>query len=156
MTIKEARQKAHLTQLQASEYVSVPLRTFSRYELNDLCCSDIKREYIIKRLEELSLITETKGILKMQQIRDSVSTVCKKNDVSLCILFGSYAKGTPTEKSDVDLLIDSDKTGLDFYGLLEEFKTVLCKKVDVIRLEDIMVNKVLLQDILKEGVKLYG
>ena len=74
----------------------------------------------------------------------------------MCYLFGSYAKGYATEKSDVDLLVDTDITGLDFFGLVEEFRESLHKKVDLLRLEDIRDNKEILLEILKDGIKLYG
>ena len=42
------------------------------------------------------------------------------------------------------------------FGLIEEFRDVLHKKVDLLRLEDILDNKELLMEILRDGVKLYG
>ena len=37
--------------------------------------------------------------------------------ISRAVLFGSVAKGTATEKSDLDLLVDSKLQGLKFCGL---------------------------------------
>ena len=80
----------------------------------------------------------------------------KHQEVECAYLFGSYAKGYASDKSDVDLLIDTDITGLDFFGLIEEFRDSLHKKVDLLRLDDIKQNKDLLLEILKDGIKLYS
>ncbi len=155
-TIKEIRHEAKLTQAQAASYVGIPLRTYIRYEQDYSGVSDIKREYIIRRLHDLTEITEEKGLLSLDAIRKRSSGICAEHNISLCYLFGSYAKGYATERSDVDLLVDTDLTGLDFFGLVEEFRESLHKKVDVLRLDDIRDNKELLLEILKDGIKLYG
>ena len=154
-TIKEARIKAKLTQSQAAEYVGVPLRTYLRYE-QGTHGSMIKNQYILNKLSDLTDITEEKGILDMETIRQTVSDICSENKIDLCYLFGSYAKGYATEVSDVDLLVDTTITGLNFFGLVEEFREALHKKVDLLRLDDIKENKELLLEILKDGIKLYG
>ena len=155
MTIKEARIKAKLTQIQAAQYVGIPLRTYLRYE-QGLCASEIKRDFIMNKLSGLSEITEEKGLLDMESIRQTVSEICSKHGIPLCYLFGSYAKGFATESSDVDLLIDTTITGLSFFGLVEEFREALHKKVDLLRLDDVKENKALLFEIMKDGVKIYG
>ena len=154
-SIKEARIKANLTQLQAANYVGIPLRTYLRYEQGKTG-SMIKYEYILGKLSDLTEITEEKGILDIETIHQTVSKICSENKINLCYLFGSYAKGYASEKSDVDLLIDTTITGLPFFGLIEEFREALHKKVDLLRLDDIKENKELLLEIMKDGVKVYG
>ena len=155
ISIKDARIKAKLTQAQAAEYVGVPLRTYLRYEQGH-CASEIKKDFIMDKLSGLTEITEEKGLLDMETIRQTVSEICAKHDIPLCYLFGSYAKGYATETSDVDLLIDTTITGLSFFGLVEEFREALHKKVDLLRLDDVKENKTLLFEIMKDGVKIYG
>lgn len=82
-------------------------------------------------------------------------SVLDEYSVKYCILFGSYAKGTETEKSDVDLLISTDVTGLRFYGIAERLRTALRKKVDLLDLKQLEGNTALLDEILKEGIKVY-
>lgn len=156
MEIKDLRKKAGYTQAQTAEFVGMPLRTYVRYEAEEMCCSDIKHEYIVNKLKELTEITESKGIQKLETIQDCLREICIKYGINYCYLFGSYAKGTPNEKSDIDILIDTDITGLKFYGLVEEIRNTLCKKIDLLRMEDVMQNKDLLVDILKSGIKIYG
>ena len=154
-SIKEARQLARLTQAQAAEYVGIPLRTYLRYEQGQPG-SEIKKEYILNKLSELTEITEEKGFLTIESIKQTVSDICARNNIPMCYLFGSYAKGYATETSDVDLLIDTTITGLNFFGLIEEFREALHKKVDLLRLDDVKNNKELLLEIMKDGVKIYG
>jgi predicted nucleotidyltransferase len=71
-------------------------------------------------------------------------------------LFGSYAKGKATPTSDVDLLVYTTVSGLEFYGLVEELREKLKKKVDVLDQKQIADNFELTNEILKDGIKLYG
>ena len=77
-------------------------------------------------------------------------------NVNFCYLFGSYSKGKAKPTSDVDLLISTDATGLKFYGLVEDIRTALHKKVDVLDINQLKDNFELTQEILKDGVKIYG
>ena len=45
----------------------------------------------------------------IESIRKIVSPIARKYGVKRVYLFGSYAKGLATEKSDVDLLIEKGK-----------------------------------------------
>ena len=47
-------------------------------------------------------------------------------------------------------------TGLKFYGLVEDIRTVLHKKVDVLDINQLKDNFELTQEILRDGVKIYG
>lgn len=77
-------------------------------------------------------------------------------DVEYCYLFGSYAEGTPNEKSDVDLLISTSITGLDYYNLIETLRNKLFnKKIDLLTVKQLENNFDLLHEILKKGVKIY-
>lgn len=71
-------------------------------------------------------------------------------------LFGSYAKEKATESSDIDLLVSTSITGMEFFGLIEELRQALKKKVEVITLSSLEDNQELLHEILKDGIKIYG
>ena len=64
----------------------------------------------------------------------------KNYDIIFCYIFGSYAKNNATPLSDVDLLIDSEVTGLDYFGLVEDLRQGLHKKVDLIKLSQLENN----------------
>ncbi len=48
-------------------------------------------------------------------------------------MFGSYAKGTPNEQSDVDVVVEFERPiGLKFIELTEYLETLFDRKVDVL------------------------
>ena len=69
-------------------------------------------------------------------------------------LFGSYARGTATPSSDVDLFVDVDEgfTLFDLAGLQMELELKLTKKVDLVTKSD---NEYFVNVIQKEEIKLY-
>ena len=73
-----------------------------------------------------------------------------------CYLFGSYSKDKAKERSDVDLLISTKISGLAFFELTEALRQEMNKKVDILHIDQLKNNFELLQEILKDGVKIYG
>lgn len=55
-------------------------------------------------------------MLTIDEIKKAVAKVGKKYGIKSAYLFGSYAKGTANENSDVDMLIDD---GGNIRGLIE-------------------------------------
>ncbi len=72
------------------------------------------------------------------------------------ILFGSFAKNTATDKSDVDIFVDSRLRGLDFFGLLEDVTNVIGKEVDLIDKSQIEKGSSIEDEIKNTGVLIYG
>ena len=89
-------------------------------------------------------------------LKEIVEDTLSHYDVDYCYLFGSYAKGKAKEDSDVDLLVATDITGMDFFGLAEDLRENLHKKVDLLNLDQLGKNRELLNEILKDGVRIYG
>ncbi len=62
----------------------------------------------------------------------------KKYNVKTLGIFGSYANGTASENSDLDILIQFKKLiGLDFVILAEELETLLRVRVDLVSINAI-------------------
>lgn len=159
MTLSDTRSKFGLSQIEASNIVGVPVRTYRRYETDESYGSPIKRNAFIKALNDNCEITEEKGILTIEQIKNKITILFNdeyKNQIEFCYLFGSYAKGCPKENSDVDLYISSSLQGLRFVGLIEKLRQTLHKKVDLIRSSELENNIELVNEILKDGIKIYG
>ena len=158
MTLKEVRTDYKLSQQKAANIVGVPLRTYIRYE-NDQTYGDLlKRESIIKTLIDNCQITEEKGLLSINEIKEGVSFIINneyKDSVDFIYLFGSYAKGYAKEKSDIDLCISTTLSGLKFVGLKNRLQEALHKKIDLIRVDTLENNLTLLNEILKGGIKIY-
>lgn len=156
MKLKDYRMKCKMTQKEAALFLGVSDKTYFRYENEDKYIGNLKYQRMCELLADKCKIDEEHGLLTIDEIKNIVSSVFKNYSINYCYLFGSYAKGKATEKSDVDLLIDSDITGLKFYGLLQDLIDSLHKKVDLIKIESAKENITFINEVLKEGVKIYG
>jgi predicted nucleotidyltransferase len=93
----------------------------------------------------------------IHEIKERLLPVFKAAPVYSAVLFGSYARGEATDKSDVDIVIDSKGELLDFnfYGVLENAVVALGKDIDMIEISEIRSGSAILEDIRKDGVLLY-
>lgn len=156
MTLKELRKSKKLTQVECAQYLGMPLRTYQNYETVEDKADSMKYQFMMQKLSDYGFIDETHGILSVEQIKKICSDVFQNLDIDYCYLFGSYAKGKATETSDVDLLISTSITGMRFFDLVESLRENLKKKVDVLNKEQLNNNPELVNEILKDGVKIYG
>lgn len=92
---------------------------------------------------------------QIEQIRDKAIPVFLEFNVSKASIFGSYARGDFTEKSDIDLLIDFEKpvTLVEFFRFKNSLKEILECDVDVVS------NRAILSPfknyILDESIQIY-
>ncbi len=154
--LKDLRNEKKLTQIQVAELVGISLRSYKSYENDKEKEGTIKYNYILDKLGAINPVDEDHGILKLEYIKEKCSEVFDEYPVHYCILFGSYAKGKAVETSDVDLLISSDIKGLKYYGMVEKLRLLLHKKVDALNLEQLKNNLQLTDEILKDGIRIYG
>ena len=69
----------------------------------------------------------------MKDVTNSIIPVLQKYGVKKASLFGSYARGTADEKSDVDILIEPPEgMGMAVVRLKRDLESSLNKKVDVV------------------------
>lgn len=155
MTLKELRQSKNLTQLQVANMLKISLRSYKQYENEKEKQGTFKYNYIYDELSKYGFVDEEHGILSIDDIKRIVSQVLSQHEVEYCYLFGSYARGEANEKSDVDLLVATEITGMAFFGLCEYLREALHKKVDLLNLAQLNNNKQLLYEVLKDGVKIY-
>ena len=152
MELKELRKQMGLTQPEAAVILNIPFRTYCRYE-------DMKqRENTFKYNQMVALLSKhaEEMVLKLETIKATVANVLSEHDVNTCYLFGSYAKGKATGASDIDLMIVSNVEGIELYQIIDELENKFKKKVDLIRLETAIQNVKLMNEILKDGIKIYG
>lgn len=154
--LKEIRIEKGFTQSQAAKLVGVSLRSYKSYENNESKIGTIKYNYMLEQLTKINLIDEEHGILTQESIIKKCSVVFQKYNVEYCYLFGSYAKGKAKPDSDVDLLISSDVKGLQFFALVEDLRNTLHKRVDALDIRQLNNNPNLINEILKDGIKIYG
>lgn len=154
--LKELRIEKKMTQQEVADLVGISLRSYKSYENDEEKRDTIKYKYIVEQLSKINYIDEETGILELEDIVRKCNEVFERYEVSFCYLFGSYAKGKATQTSDVDLLISANVKGLKFYGLVEEMRTALHKKVDVLDMNQLKENIELTEEIFKDGIKIYG
>jgi len=69
-------------------------------------------------------------------LKEQITFLNEKYHLRRIGLFGSYAKESQSENSDIDLVVDFDKPiGLDFVELGDYLENLLNKKVDLVTLE---------------------
>ena len=159
MKLLDTRLRYGLTQAKVASLLKMPLRTYVRYEKDDDYGNDLKRSMMIKTIIDECEITEEKGLLTIDQIKNILNDLFVKEykgQIDFCYLFGSYAKGYQTESSDVDLCVATQLTGFKFVGLSESIREALHKKVDLVRFSNLKDNPELLREIMKDGMKIYG
>ena len=151
MNLKELRKSSGLTQPEAANLVGVPFRTYCRYEDDSHYVDTFKYNQFLKIIGDYS----KDRVLTIEEIKEAVGNIFARHPVDACYLFGSYAKGKATKDSDVDLMIVSSVEGIEYYELLGSLEEKLSKKVDLLRLETAIQNIKLMNEILKEGIRVY-
>lgn len=96
-------------------------------------------------------------IFSINEIKAKLFPVFETSPVYRAILFGSYAKGNPTDQSDIDIVIDSkgELLNMDFYGVLEDITTRLGKHVDLFEIMELKNNATMQSIVEQEGIVLY-
>ena len=155
MSLKAIRKSKNLTQEQAANILAVSLRSYKDYENNSSKIGTIKYNYFIDTIGKYNPIDEDHGLLNVNIIKDKCSPIFQEYKITYAYLFGSYAKNKAKETSDVDLLVSADVKGLKFYGFVEKIKNTLQKKVDVLDTNQLKENMDLLNEILRDGIKIY-
>lgn len=93
-----------------------------------------------------------------QSIADITTTltpVFHDYGISRAVLFGSVAKGTATDKSDLDLLVDSNLRGLKFVGFMEAVRRAVGMPVDILDVAHIEHGSRIDREIHSTGVTIY-
>ena len=96
-------------------------------------------------------------MLSIEEIKSYILPVVKKYPVEKVILFGSYARGDASDKSDVDLIVES--RGLlrnrKIFALGGELLGELPVRVDVYDILEIENPSAMYDNIQKEGIVIY-
>jgi predicted nucleotidyltransferase len=94
-------------------------------------------------------------ILSFSTIKKEITEVAKDLDIERIYLFGSYVKGDMSPLSDIDLYMESEIYGLDYYGVVERFRNALHKKVDLLSNKTVLPASKIYDEIMKTGVIIY-
>lgn len=90
------------------------------------------------------------------EIRSKIVPVLEEYGVKKAVVFGSFAKGNATEKSDVDVCVESGLKGMRFVGMVESLRNALGNRnVDVFDVEHIDDGSRVALEIANTGVAVY-
>lgn len=90
--------------------------------------------------------------MSVEEVIHAAAGLCRKHSAKEIILFGSRAKGTARERSDIDIAVSGVK---DFDLLLDEVDQLpTLYTVDIVDL-DTCRNHLLLEDIKEYGQEIY-
>lgn len=109
-----------MTQQQVADLVGISLRSYKSYENDEKKQGSLKYKYILEKLSKINPIDEEHGIVDIEYITEKCGNVF--------------------QKYDVNLLISANVKGLKFYGLVEEIREALHKKVDVLEINQLKYN----------------
>ena len=90
-----------------------------------------------------------------QQLASVLIPIFEEYKINKAVLFGSYAKGSATSDSDVDLLVDSGLRGLKFVGLIQSISDALKLPIDLFDVSHIETNSPIRDEIESTGVVIY-
>ncbi|MEG0666524.1 nucleotidyltransferase family protein [Gordonibacter sp.] len=95
-------------------------------------------------------------ILTLDSLSSIVRPIVDKHHVGKAVVFGSYARGTATPQSDIDMVVygDDDFQGRSVFAIAEELYEASGKRVDVYERCEIQEGSPLLRAIEEEGVVL--
>lgn len=98
--------------------------------------------------------TINRYMLLSESDKQTIIEICRRNDISYCAVFGSFARGDATAESDVDLLVRFSKpVGYKFFGLADELETALGKQVDLAT--DKMIGPYIRESVMHDLQKIY-
>ena len=106
-------------------------------------------------IEEQYKISETKGILSFLKIKRIVTAIATQHPIKKIVLFGSYAQGQTKAKSDLDLYMVSNLSGLAYVEFAEKLRQSLKKKVDLFSQLTLDTNTSTYLEIEDTGIIIY-
>lgn len=96
----------------------------------------------------------------IEQHIDELRSLCERYNVSALYVFGSFAKGQFSDKSDIDFLVRF--TGVDPYdyfdnymGFKDDLTELFSREIDLVEIQTIK-NPILKKSIDRDKILLYG
>ena len=105
-------------------------------------------------------------VYTIEQLKEKIAPVALKYRLPAVYVFGSYARGEATDKSDVDILVD--RTGTNIRGLFElgglynDFSEAVGKSIDLITTDALEQEETrrrtpwFSENLNRERVQIYG
>lgn len=99
----------------------------------------------------------SKKIYTIEEIKEVLKKILYNTPVCQVILFGSYAKQSANQQSDLDFIIDSKGVlmGFSFFELIDKIEKTFHKDVDAFEKVEIIENSKIDNEIKRTGVVVY-
>ena len=150
--LRQKRKELGLTQEQAAKACGVSRRTYQTYEETNIVNTTLDK--LLEQIEEL--YNPDNIVYNVKTIKNICRTIfVHYPGVECAYLYGSYARGEATGKSDIDILVVCHGMGLKFFSMSADLEDALHKEVDLQTHEQIGDNADFLENILVEGIKIY-
>lgn len=158
--IRVIRKNLGLTQTELSFKLGIPINTIRNWEqeirktsdwIIDLCIDRLLRE----KAEQESLLETSKDVLSFLTLKNKIINLAKKYDVDRIYLFGSYAKGQAGANSDIDLYMESNLYGLEYFEFAEALRNALNKSIELLSDKTIQRDSLIHREIKQTGVIIF-
>lgn len=158
-SIQALRENLGLTQTALANRLNIPVKTIRNWEQQLREPSSYMTELVIdamlrKQLDQ-HLVDDTNYIPSFLTIKEKVKSVVSHYNIDKVYLYGSYAKGNQTHLSDIDLYMVSDIDDLTYFGLLEDLRNSVNKRVDVLINKTIKKDSPIEKEVERTGILLY-
>jgi predicted nucleotidyltransferase len=146
----------------ATNHVTVlrKLRDLEQVNVVDFRTEGKNKTYTIKRSIEgrsaamiAELYRQSMVISRYPVLRGIFQAVYEMPDISLAILFGSYAKGLATKESDIDIFLETIDP--DRKKQLEQKHSLLSVKTGRFDMDDLLIREIMKDHVIIRGVELY-
>ncbi|XMB71885.1 helix-turn-helix domain-containing protein [Mycoplasmatota bacterium WC30] len=159
-SIKNVRKNLGISQSELSSYLNIPLKTIQKWEQGSRKTSEWIMDLVLDKLlsykSSVNTVNDNSNeVLSYFNIKKRVKQVCDKYDIDKAYLFGLYVKGNADELSDLDLYIESDITGLEFFALREDLRYSIKKGIDLLISSNVNQNSKIYNEIINTGVLIY-
>lgn len=96
-------------------------------------------------------------MLTLTDISNKIKPIIEESPIQVVTVFGSFARGTNADGSDIDMVIDSHGAlkGIDFFIWADKIARTLPIKSDIFEAREIKKESKLNNRIKKEGVVIY-
>lgn len=112
-----------------------------------------ENELSLKETQADKEILSQKINKSIENIKQKILPLLKKNNIKKAGIFGSYARGEQKKNSDIDIIIEPpEQTSMAFINLAQTLEKTLGKKVDLITYK--YINKHIKKYILNDEVKI--
>lgn len=157
--IQIVRENLGLTQVDFAKLVNIPVKSIRNWEQRIRVPADyiieLILDYVLRMQNEEIYSQEHNYIPSFLVIKKKIKEVVLKYKIERVYLYGSYAKGTQRPESDIDLYMVSDIADIEYFGVIEDLRGSLNKKVDLLSNKTVKKNSPIEEEIERTGILIY-